>query len=135
MVQAVCWVSPDKLMCQCNRAPPLTKAPAICKDFELFLCPVAPPPNTMQKVKRRRGGGGGVVETTTGNKQGTERRRRKKKEVRYWRGVIWNYSGGGSCRAAEGEKNTEKDTVTERQRRKKEGGDSLYVFSHQAKLL
>lgn len=54
MAWAVCRVSPDKLMCQSDGALPLTRTPAICKDFELFLCPVAPELNAVQK--RGRGG-------------------------------------------------------------------------------
>lgn len=73
MAGAVCWVSPDKLMCQCNGAPPLTRAPAICKDFELFLCVVAPLLNTMQKVRRRRGAGGKKSEISEGS--GKKRKR------------------------------------------------------------
>lgn len=46
-------------MCRSNGAPLLTRAPAICKEFELFLCLVAPLLNTKQKVRRRRGRSGG----------------------------------------------------------------------------
>lgn len=64
MARAVCRVSPDKLTCQCiGGAPPLTRAPAICKDSELFLCLVAPLLKSMAKKKKtsvfvrvRRGG-------------------------------------------------------------------------------
>lgn len=103
-------------MCQCNGALALTRAPAICKDFELFLCPLAPPLNTIQKVegKKMRGGWGVGVGSWGGEggqmEGGDERTRvgikrdgRKKNRVRYWEGgenikrEYGNGSEGRSC--------------------------------------